>query len=409
MNDYDSLIIESILLSEGYERASCIDDASVIIVNGCSVREHAEERAMGFINSVSVESKKKKKIILAGCLARSLKDIPEFIDAAVSPTEYKDLPEILKNNFNVLSLKSKGDYTDISINSGITLLTPISKGCDNFCSYCIVPYLRGREESFSSDSILKQIKRSKNLLTREILLMGQNVNSYLSKGRVFTDILSDVLNEFGDMRVRFITSHPKDFSIKIIEMMAENKNLCRHLHLPVQSGSDRILSLMHRKYTADDFREIVRLARKILPDITITTDIMTGMPEESEKDFEETLNIVNEIQFDDAFMYKYSGRRFTLSRYFESVSSEEGLSRLGRLIKVQQEIKKKKVLMLKGKTLEVLSERESKKSKSEFYGRDSGNRSVIIRGMNIQAGKLYNVKINEIAGLTPLGDIAEEK
>ncbi|PIP13241.1 MAG: hypothetical protein COX48_04775 [bacterium (Candidatus Stahlbacteria) CG23_combo_of_CG06-09_8_20_14_all_34_7] len=409
MNDYDSLVIESILLSEGYEKALSIDDASLVIVNGCSVRKHAEDRAMGFLSSVRKESRQEKKIVLAGCLARSVKNIPDFVDIAVPPTEYKNLLEILRNNRNSVEIKSEGDYTGISIKSGITLLISISKGCDNFCSYCIVPFLRGKEISFSSESIIEQIKKSVNENTREILLMGQNVNSYIYKGLDFTSLVSMVLSEFKGMRVRFVTSHPKDFSIKLIEIMSDNKYLCSHLHFPLQSGSDRMLSLMHRKYTLKEFKSLVELSRTILPDIAITTDVMVGLPKESKDDFNETLNALRDIRFDDAFMYKYSSRRFTLSRYIDSPSSDEGLSRLKELIDIQKKIKKEKITALKGKLLNVLVERKSKNRDTEYYGRDSGNRNVIVKGKSVEKGKTYNVRINEICGLTPTGEKTEEK
>ena len=409
MNDYDSLVIESLLLSEGHEKALSIDDASLVIVNGCSVREHAEERAMGFLSSVRKETKKAKKIILAGCLARSVENIPDFIDIAVSPTEYANFPKMINDNFSFTEIESTGDYSGVNISSGITLLTPISKGCDNFCSYCIVPFLRGKEISFSPENILMQIKRSISKETKEIMLMGQNVNSYMYKNTDFSSLAAMVLKEFKDMRVRFITSHPKDFSIKLVEMMSENKNFCSHLHLPLQSGSDRMLSLMHRKYTIKDFTAIVDSARKLLPEITITSDIMVGLPQESEGDFQETLDAVKTLRFDDAFMYRYSPRRFTLSRYFDEVTPDEGLSRLKKLIETQLIIKKEKAEALKGRVLEVLVEKESKKHQNEFYGRDSGNRSVIVRGDNIEQGKTYKVKINEISGITPVGDKTEEK
>lgn len=409
MNDYDSKVIDSLLSSEGYEKASTAEEADMLIVNGCSVREHAETRALGFMSSQRKSSGKKKKVILAGCLARSLKELPSFIDMAVSPTEYLSLAELIKEGRSKTDLSSKGDYTGIDVEQGVTLLAPISKGCNNFCSYCIVPFLRGREESFSPDSIIRQIKNNMKSSTAEILLMGQNVNSYDYNGKKFTSLVKDVLAEFKDKRVRFITSHPKDLSLKLIEIMADNKNLCSHLHLPLQSGSDRMLSLMHRQYTYAGFRHLADEARKILPSISLTTDIMTGLPEETDEDFNDTLKAMEDIRFNDAFMYKYSSRRFTMSRYLKQTDDEIGLSRLKILIETQLRIRREKAVAMVGQVLEVLAENESRRVKDEYFGRDSGNRSVIIKSRDVQIGRVYKVKINEVKGITLTGEKAEEK
>ncbi|MDD3804079.1 MAG: tRNA (N6-isopentenyl adenosine(37)-C2)-methylthiotransferase MiaB [bacterium] len=408
MNDYDSKVIESLLVSENYEKASSAEEADILVVNGCAVREHAEKRALGFMSSLKKVKNRKKMMILAGCLANSVRILPKFVDFAVSPTEYRFLPDLIKEKRSKRDLESNGDYTSIKVNQGITLLAPISKGCNNFCSYCIVPFMRGREESFSPESLIGQIKMSMNGSVREILLMGQNVNSYMYRGVDFTHLLSMVLDEFKSLRVRFITSHPKDIHIKLIELMAENKNLCSHLHLPLQSGSNRMLEMMHRQYTYEKFKSIVDEARRIVPSVCVTTDIMTGLPYESDEDFKKTMHAMEELRFDDAFMYRYSARRFTMSRYLEQCDETIALGRLKEMIDLQLKIRREKAQSMLNRSVEVLVENRSARAENEYFGRDLSNRSVIVKSGRVKRGGVYRVKINEVRGITLKGETAEE-
>ncbi|HAF08452.1 MAG: MiaB/RimO family radical SAM methylthiotransferase [bacterium] len=404
MNDYDSEVITSILKSDGYEEVFDIEDAKIVVVNGCSVRDHAEKRALGFIQSLKGK-KDGKRFIIAGCLAKSLENENIFLDESfIVSTEYKKLPELLKqNNFKKFEISSEGNYSDILRNTDFTLNIPIMKGCNNFCSYCTVPYLRGEEVSFSVDDIIENIKRNINEKTGEIMLLGQNVNSYSYDSYDFVRVLERVAKEFKELRVRFLTSHPKDFSPDIVKLMAEYENLCPHLHLPVQTGSDKLLKLLHRDYTVKDYLEKVEISRKIVEDISITTDIMVGLPYEGEEDFKETLKLVMDIQFDDAFMYKFSKRKNTLAYYMDGCDKKVSSSRLKKLIDLQRSVKEKKLKELVGREVEVIVEKVSKKSKNEFYGRDRHNRSVVVNGENITIKDKVIVRIVKIKGITPYG------
>ncbi len=404
MNDYDSEIISSILKNEGYEEVFDIEDAKIVVVNGCSVRDHAQKRALGFIQSLKGK-KDGKRFIIAGCLAKSLENENIFSDESfIVSTEYKKLPELLKlKNFKEFKINSLGNYSDILRKTDFTLYLPIMKGCNNFCSYCIVPYLRGEEVSFSVDDVIENIKKNINDKTGEIMLLGQNVNSYFYDSYDFVRLLEKVAKEFKDMRIRFLTSHPKDFSPDIVKLMADYENICPHLHLPVQTGSDKLLRLLHRDYTVKDFLEKIDKARKILKDISITTDIMVGLPYENEKDFEDTLKLVLDIEFDDAFMYKFSKRKNTLAYFMEDCDKKVSSSRLKKLIDLQRSVKEKKLKELVGREVEVIVEKVSKKSKKEYYGRDRHNRSVVVNGDDIKINDKVIVQIVQIKGITPYG------
>lgn len=404
MNDYDSEIISAILKRNGFVEVFDVEDADIIVVNGCSVREHAHNRAVGFIQSLKGK-KKQKRFVIAGCLAKALEDDDIFWDESfIVSTEYEKLPKLLElEDFKEFQLVSEGNYSSVLRETDFTLNIPIMKGCNNFCSYCIVPYLRGQEISFSREDVIKNIELNRNENTREIMLLGQNVNSYRYGSHNFVKILEDVAKKFRDLRVRFLTSHPKDFSPEIVRLMVEYENICPHLHLPVQTGSDKLLKLLHRDYTAKDYRKKIEISRKIVQDISITTDIMVGLPYEEEEDFQETLKLVRDIEFDDAFMYKFSKRRNTLSYFMDDCDKGISSERLKKIIETQRLLKDKKLKQLVGKEVEVIIEKLSKKNRKEFYGRDKHNRSVVVMGDNIDLGDKVKVKILEIKGITPFG------
>ncbi len=406
MNDYDSEVISSILTDNGYVVADNIKDADTIIVNGCSVREHAHKRALGFIKSLNST---KKRIIITGCLAKALEDdISLSKESLIVSTEYKKLPELIKKErFKEVKIESDGNYSAYLRRSGFTLYVPVMKGCNNFCSYCIVPYLRGEEISFSVEDILKNIKNNIGEKTREIMLLGQNVNSYLYGETNFVKLLEKVAINNKNLRIRFLTSHPKDFSPSLVELMKDYENICPHIHLPVQTGSDKLLKIMQRGYTIYNYLKNVESIRNIMGDITITTDLMIGIPYEEEKDFRDTLKLLNSVQFDDAFLYKFSKRDKTLAYYMKTPDGEISSSRLKELIETQRKIKEKKLKQLINKKLEVIVEKVSKKNENEFYGRDRQNRSVIVSGKISSIGEVVKIKVVEIKGITPYG-IKEE-
>ncbi|MEJ5307091.1 MAG: MiaB/RimO family radical SAM methylthiotransferase [candidate division WOR-3 bacterium] len=404
MNDYDSQAISAILRKSGFLEVSDIEDANFVIVNGCSVREHAHKRALGFIQSLKGK-KKRKRFIIAGCLAKALENENILVDESfIVSTEYEKLPELIKSqNFKEFEIVSEGNYSYVLRDTGFTLSIPIMKGCNNFCSYCIVPYLRGQEISFSREDVIKNIKLNRNEKTREIMLLGQNVNSYKHGSYNFVKILEDVAKQFKDLRIRFLTSHPKDFSPDIVKLMADYENICPHLHLPVQTGSDKLLKLLHRDYTVKDYRNKIEISRQIVKDISITTDIMVGLPYEEEEDFNQTLKLIQEIEFDDAFMYRFSRRKNTLSYFMDDCDKRVSSERLKKIIQAQRLLKDKKLKQLVGKEVEVIIEKLSKKNIKEFYGRDKHNRSVVLTGENIGIGDKVIVKILEIKGITPYG------
>ncbi|MEO0237291.1 MAG: tRNA (N6-isopentenyl adenosine(37)-C2)-methylthiotransferase MiaB [candidate division WOR-3 bacterium] len=404
MNDYDSQVISAILRKNGFLEVFDIEDANIVVVNGCSVREHAHKRALGFIQSLKGK-KKKKRFIIAGCLAKALENENILIDESfIVSTEYEKLPQVLEfENFKEFQIVSEGNYSSVLRDTDFTLNIPIMKGCNNFCSYCIVPYLRGQEISFSKEDIIKNIQLNRNEKTREIMLLGQNVNSYRYDTYNFVGILEHVAKKFKDLRIRFLTSHPKDFSPDIVRLMADYENICPHLHLPVQTGSDKLLKLLHRDYTVKDYRNKIEISREILQDISITTDIMVGLPYEEEEDFNETFKLIEEIEFDDAFMYKFSKRKNTFSYFMDDCDQKISSERLKKIIQAQRSLKDKKLKKLVGKDVEVIIEKLSKKNINEFYGRDKHNRSVVVRGKNINIGDRLIVKIMEIRGITPFG------
>lgn len=404
MNDHDSQVISSILKSEGFVEVLDVNDANIIVVNGCSVREHAHKRALGFIQSLKGK-KKKKRFIIAGCLAKALENENIFVDESfIVSTEYEKLPELIKyENFKDFEIISEGNYSSVLKYNDFTLNIPIMKGCNNFCSYCIVPYLRGQEISFSKEDVVKNIELNRNNKTREIMLLGQNVNSYRYGSYNFVKILEYVAKKFKDLRIRFLTSHPKDFSPDIVKLMSDYENICPHLHLPVQTGSDKLLKLLHRDYTITDYKKKIEISRSIFKDISITTDIMVGLPYEEDEDFTGTLKLVQEIEFDDAFMYRFSKRKNTLSYFMDDCEKKVSSERLKEIIQTQRLIKDKKLKQLVGKEMEVIIEKISKKSNKEFYGRDRHNRSVVVRGEGISIGDKVVVNILEIKGITPYG------
>ncbi len=410
MNIYDSEVISSLMISAGHEKADNISEADIIFINGCSVREHAYVRATGFAETIKSRMKTGARLYITGCLAVSMKHIPKHVSGLISPVHYNELGQLLQSDAftDLRDLTANGDYTHVNVNNRITLYVSIIKGCNNFCSYCIVPYLRGKEISFKPESILRQIEGSINELTGEIILLGQNVNSYHYDEMNFPKLLAFIAEHFRDKRIRFLTSHPKDLSDELINTMAEHSNIMNAVHLPVQSGSDRILSIMNRGYTRDSYMGIIDKLRSAMPDITITTDIMTGFPHENDDDFNETMKLVEQVHFDDAFMYRYSSRPFTLSSYMDEPEEDVKLSRLKHLIKVQNSIKMRKMQQLIGQELSVLIERKSKKSDNDMIGRDEGDRMIVIRN-NCSIGSTVKAVIQEIAGNTPIGILKEEQ
>lgn len=404
MNVYDTAVLSDMLNKKGYSKTNEIKSADIIIINGCSVREHAVQRALGFVESIKNGLNEDAKLFITGCLASSLRRIPEHADALIGPNSYRRIFDAVENSgFSDYSHSDEiSDYTEFVPDTGITAYATIMKGCNNFCSYCIVPYLRGKESSFSPESIFRQLRIS-SVNSEEILLLGQNVNSYRYGETDFPKLLEMTALSFPDKRIRYMTSHPKDLSERLIDVMAEYGNICNGIHLPVQSGSDRILKMMKRNYTYKSYMKIVQYAKKRLKNPFITTDIMVGFPTETEADFNDTLSLVREASFDDAFTYRYSRRPFTCAALYDDTDDVIKAERLNLLIEEVSSIKIENAKSQINKRAEVLIERRSKKSQTDFLGRDEGGRSVIVRG-EASIRERVSVIITGISGITLIGE-----
>lgn len=411
MNIRDSEFVKGLLLEDGFKNAASFNDADVILFNSCSVRKHAEDRL--FSNIAQLKKLKKKKpglvIGLMGCTAQNyaesiLRRSP-LIDIACGPGNETDLPKLIKN---VLKNKCPVIAAD-KVNEKRPELFPeyregifkayvsIGEGCNNFCSYCIVPYVRGRERSRSARDIIKEVKGLASRGFKEITLLGQNVNSYKSPDRRdFIGLLEDINEIKGIRRIRFMTSHPKDAKPELFRAMRDLGKVCEHLHLPVQSGSDRILKLMNRRYTAARYMSLAEAYKKIVPDGSLTTDIITGFPSESEKDFKDTLRLMKTVRFDSAFTFKYSPRppakSASLSDDVTAASKEKRLKALiGLQSRIAEELNKKII----GKTVELLVDGASHKPDSTLTGRDRTNKVIVFKGKGSLIGKFVNVKIED--------------
>lgn len=418
MNLADSEIISGLMNTRGYNITSEIEDADIILLNTCSVREHAEERVIQRIKTLS-KLKSKKPFILGviGCMAERLKEelfeIDYEIDLVLGPDNYRKLPEYINNieeqkKICDTQLSEIETYSDIipSRDSTVTAWLPIMRGCDNYCSYCIVPFTRGKERSRSFNSIIDEAKYLIDKNYKEIYLLGQNVNSYFDSDKDFSDLLSSVANLNENIRIRFMTSHPKDLSDKLIFTIKEHPNICKYIHLPFQSGSDRILKLMNRNYTKKDYLNLIDRIKNNIPDVSLSTDIIVGFPTETEQDFLDTLDIVNKVKFDSAFTFKYSPREGTIAYNFDDdISDEIKGDRLKRLIDIQQQISFESNNKLIGTIQTALIESYSKKSEKEFQGRLDNNKVTVFPGNGNFIGDLVNVKITKATSATLIGEL----
>jgi len=420
MNVADSELITTILSDSGFVVSEDINDAQIIIFNTCSVRDNAEQRVIGRISSeVSRKMVKKDLLIgIVGCMAQRLGEelskINKKIDFVVGVDQYNRLPEIINLCINESDFISQ---TDLNTNENYNQIYPtrsnplnafvtIMRGCDNFCTYCIVPYTRGRERSRPIDEILNEIELAGKNKAFDITLLGQNVNSYSFEGYDFPDLLKKA-NEIDTIkRIRFITSHPKDLSDKLIDTMANCDKVCEHVHLPMQSGNSAVLQKMNRNYTAEHYMNLVHKLRKAIPAIAITTDVIAGFPSETEKQFIETLDMMRQIQFDFAFMFKYSERSGTKACEFtDSVPEEIRLNRLQRLIDLQTEITTQKYKSKIGNIEEIYVECKSKKEDKEMSGKTRDFKITVFEGDESLIGQFVKVKIVDAVGWTLKGEI----
>lgn len=427
MNVADSEVVASIMQMDGYALTEQIEEADAIFVNTCSVRDNAEQKIYGRLQYFQSLRKKKKHLIVGvmGCMAERVKD--ELIhvhhaDLVVGPDAYLDLPNLVgavergEKAINV-ELSTQETYKDV-----IPLKLPgvhisgfvsIMRGCNNFCTYCIVPYTRGRERSRDVDSILSEIRDMRDKGFKEVTLLGQNVNSYRFERNdeviTFPRLLALVAEEVPQMRVRFTTSHPKDMSDETLEVIAAHDNLCKMIHLPAQSGSDRILKAMNRKYTRAWYLDRIAAIRRILPDCAISTDLFCGFHSETEEDYEQTLSLMREVGYDSAFLFKYSERPGTYAskHLADDVPEEVKIRRLQGMIDLQNRLSEESNRRDIGKTFEVLIEGFSKRSREQLFGRTSQNKVVIFDKQNFHVGQFIRVKITRASSATLFGEVVE--
>ena len=425
MNVADSEVVAAIMLSDGYQMTDNEKEADTIIINTCSVRDNAEQKVISrlqYFNSLR-KNNKDLNIGVIGCMAERMQEElleKHNIDFVAGPDSYLDLPNLVGAvekgekaiNIKLSKTETYKDVMPARIGKSILGFVSIMRGCNKFCSYCIVPYTRGRERSREVESIINEVKNLQANGYKEVTLLGQNVDSYLyndGKGNAtdFSQLLEKVALAVPDMRIRFTTSYPNDMTDQTLEVIAQYPNICRYIHLPVQSGSNKPLKLMKRKYTREEYLDRIAAIRRILPEASIGTDIFCGFSGESEQDFEDTLSLMREVRFDMAFMFKYSERpgTFAAKHLPDNIPEEVKIHRLNQIIALQNQLSLTSNLNDIGKTFEVLVEGYSKRSRDDFYGRTSQNKVVIFPKNGTKIGDLIDVTIHRATGASLIGEM----
>jgi tRNA-i(6)A37 thiotransferase enzyme miaB len=431
MNVADSEVVASVMKMAGYDVCEDESQADAIFINTCSIRENAENKIYNRLETLYAEKRKGREVILGvlGCMAeRVRKDLIEnhHANLVCGPDSYLNLPEMIarcENGHNAMDvdLSTTETYKDVVPQriggNRVSGFVSIMRGCNNFCHYCIVPFTRGRERSRDVESILREVKDLHDRGFKEVTLLGQNVNSYgllpngkrPENGTSFAELLRKVAQSVPDMRVRFSTSNPEDMTEDILHAVADEPNLCKHIHFPAQSGSNTVLKNMNRKYTREDYLEKVAAIRRIIPNCGLTTDIFVGYHNETLDDQELTLSLVRECQFDSAFMFKYSERPGTYAAKHlpDNISEEEKVRRLNELIKLQTEISAAQNKKDEGKEFDVLIERFSKRSREQLMGRTEQNKAVIIPRGKHHIGQTVRVRITGSSSATLIGEVVE--
>lgn len=426
MNVADSEVVAAVMKTAGYTVTDRIDDADAVFLNTCSVRENAEHKIYARLSQIDALRKKQNPDLIIGvlgCMAERVKENlleHHHADLVAGPDAYMDLPQLIASaeagekaiNVTLSVEQTYKDVIPVKLEGlHISGFLSIMRGCNKFCTYCIVPYTRGRERSREAGSILREFKEMQTLGYREVTLLGQSVNSYS-----YTDPETGVVTDFPallellattapDIRIRFTSPHPKDMTDATIAMMAKYPNICRHVHFPLQSGSNEVLKRMHRGYTKEWYLDRVRKIKELIPDCAISADIICGFCGETEEDFLETLAVMEEVPFDSAFMFKYSNRPGTLAskKMADDVPEEVKLERLARMIDLQQKLSLESNLRDVGKTFEVLIEGFSKKSRDQYYGRTSQNKVLVFDKKNHRIGDYVTAVVDEATSATLLG------
>lgn len=424
MNVADSEVVATIMKMADYDICNNLDEADAVFMNTCSIRDNAEQKIYGRLQYFKSLNNKGHKLIVGvlGCMAERVKEdlFKHGADLVAGPDSYLDLPNLISaaeqglEAVNV-TLSTTETYREIIPtrigNNRISGFISIMRGCNNFCSYCIVPYTRGRERSRAVDSILAELNDLKDKGFKEVTLLGQNVNSYLFKEdgneTDFADLLAIVADAAPEMRIRFSTSNPEDMSDKILETMAAHNNICKHLHLPVQSGSSSVLKRMNRKYDREWYLDRIAAVKRIMPECGISTDVFCGFSGETLEDQQQTLSLMREVGFDSAFMFKYSERpgTFASRHYPDDIAEEEKIRRLNEIIALQNELSLESNRRDIGKTFEVLVEGYSKRSREQMCGRTQQNKMIVFPKGNAKPGDFVMVKVSEATSATMLGEI----
>ena len=421
MNVADSEVVASVMQMAGYEATSDIAEADAVFLNTCSVRDNAEQKIYRRLEALDAERRKRGRLIVGvlGCMAERVKE--ELLerygaDLVAGPDAYLSLPDLVAqaetgHKAINIELSTSETYRDvvpqrIGLGHKIGGFVSIMRGCNNFCHYCIVPYTRGRERSRDVESILREVHDLSDRGFKEVTLLGQNVNSYNFNGMGFPSLLRTVAETAPEMRIRFTTSHPKDMSDETLQVIADMPNICRHIHLPVQSGSNRILGLMNRKYTREWYMDRVAAIRRIIPDCGLSTDIFVGYCSETEEDHQQSLSLIREVGYDSAFMFKYSERPGTYaSKHLpDDISEEVKIRRLNELIALQTEMSAHQNKKDEGHEFDVLVEGFSKRSRSQLCGRTEQNKMVVFDKGQHHIGETVRVRITGSTSATLLGE-----
>ncbi|WP_298554415.1 tRNA (N6-isopentenyl adenosine(37)-C2)-methylthiotransferase MiaB [uncultured Algibacter sp.] len=441
MNFSDSEIVASILTNQGFNTTQNLEEADLVLVNTCSIRDKAEQtvrKRLEKYNAVKRDHNPKMKVGVLGCMAERLKtkflEEEKIVDLVVGPDAYKDLPNLLaevdegRDAINVILSKEEtyGDISPVRLNTnGVTAFVSITRGCDNMCTFCVVPFTRGRERSRAPQSIIEEVNDLWNKGYKEITLLGQNVDSYLWYGGGlkkdfdkatdmqkatsvnFSNLLDLCAKAQPKMRIRFSTSNPQDLTLGVVETMAKHQNICNHIHLPVQSGSNRILKEMNRLHTREEYMTLIDKIRKIIPDCAISQDMIVGFPTETEEDFQDTISLMEYVKYNFGYMYKYSERPGTMAgrNMEDDVPEETKKRRLQYIVDLQRlhsEIKTKEWL---DKTVEVLIEKESKKSDTQWSGRTPQSIVCVFPKENYKVGDFVNVKVKNCTSATLIGEV----
>lgn len=419
MNVADTEVVLGVMNGAGFVPTNQPDTADLILINTCSVRDNAEQRAHQRISELKEYKRRNPEVLIGvlGCMAERLRvsliEKNNLVDLVVGPDEYRKLPKLVNDAYAgqrgiAVKLSRVENYDDITPlrTEGISAWISVMRGCDKFCTFCVVPFTRGRERSRTLHSVVEEVRKLSAQGFKEVTLLGQNVNSYHDGQYDFADLLAAVARVDSTMRIRYTTSHPKDMSDKLIETMAKYDNICKYIHLPVQSGSNRILKLMNRTYTIEHYLTLIEKIRKTMPGVSFSTDIIAGFPTETDDDHRMTIEIMKEVRYDGAYMFKYSPREHTKAwEMGDDVPDSVKLERLNEIINIQEEISAEINQKLIGETVEVLVERDSSRSKDDLLGRTDTNKKTLFPREDATVGEYRKVKIERTNAHTLFGKL----